>query len=107
MVKTFWLSYDFGLKGDYEGLYAWLDNLKAKECGDSLAIIHVECGSDYLKEIRNNFESSVQCSSGVRVYLIWRDEETGQIRGNFLFGKRKPAPWKGYGNIYEETGEDY
>ena len=27
----------FGVGGDYEGLYSWLDDHDAKECGDSVA----------------------------------------------------------------------
>lgn len=40
MKKAIWISYDLGVKGDYEGLYAWLDDHKAIECGDSVAFIN-------------------------------------------------------------------
>jgi hypothetical protein len=40
--KAIWISYDFGLNGDYTGLYTWLDNMKAIECGNSLAFINIE-----------------------------------------------------------------
>ncbi len=26
MKKALWISYDIGVRGDYEGLYAWLDS---------------------------------------------------------------------------------
>jgi hypothetical protein len=29
-----WISFDLGVRGDYEGMYAWLDTHNAKECGD-------------------------------------------------------------------------
>lgn len=32
-----WLSFDLGVSGDYEGMYAWLDDKRAKECGSSVA----------------------------------------------------------------------
>ena len=32
--QMIWLSYDLGVDGDYENLYAWLDHKEAKECGD-------------------------------------------------------------------------
>ena len=34
-TSTIWISYDLGVRGDYEGLYAWLDSHGAKECGDT------------------------------------------------------------------------
>jgi hypothetical protein len=39
MQKTIWISFDLGVKGDYEQLYAWLDNHGAKECGPNLATL--------------------------------------------------------------------
>jgi hypothetical protein len=35
--SRYWLSFDLGVRGDYEALYEWLDALDAKECGDSVA----------------------------------------------------------------------
>ena len=37
MESFVWMSYDLGVSGDYEGLYAWLDDHNAKECGNSVA----------------------------------------------------------------------
>ena len=34
MNKALWLSYDLGVKGDHEGLDAWLDDHDAEECGN-------------------------------------------------------------------------
>ena len=39
MGKFIWLSYDLGIRGDYESLYSWLDDHEAKECGDSVAFL--------------------------------------------------------------------
>ena len=36
-TKVYWLSYDLGVGGDYDGLYAWLDDHNAKPCGQSVA----------------------------------------------------------------------
>lgn len=60
MIKTIWLSYDLGVQGDYEGLYRWLDNKKASECGDSLAHCKIDIPDDQVvpsfvaKELKNN-----------------------------------------------------
>ena len=46
MNKAIWLSYDLGVSGDYEGIYAWLAKHGAKECGDSLAFLNYEYEHD-------------------------------------------------------------
>jgi hypothetical protein len=38
-TSTVWISYDLGVRGDYESIYSWLDAHGAKECGDSLAVL--------------------------------------------------------------------
>jgi hypothetical protein len=48
LKKTIWLSYDLGIRGDYKGLYEWLDNHEAKECGDSVGVL--------IYEFNNNLE---------------------------------------------------
>ena len=49
MQRSIWLSYDLGVRGDYEGMYSWLENHAAKECGSSVAFLKnyefYECGS--------------------------------------------------------------
>ena len=32
-LKTVYISFDLGLKGDYAAFYSWLDKHHAKECG--------------------------------------------------------------------------
>ena len=44
--EAIWLSYDLGIRGDYESLYAWLDQHNAKECGDSLAFFKFDYTHD-------------------------------------------------------------
>jgi hypothetical protein len=103
--KLFWLSYDLGLKGDYNSLYTWLDTLKAKECGNSIATFWYKYDSDYLEEIKKSLQDSLTISKNDRFYLIWRsvDGTNTSIKGEFLFGKRKPAPWEGYSAGFEDS----
>ncbi len=54
MKKMVWISYDLGVKGDYEGLYAWLDDHKAKECGNSLAALEYDCTSNLIDELQKD-----------------------------------------------------
>lgn len=103
-IKTFWLSYDLGLKGDYEGLYQWLDEHRAKECGSALAVFKLETDGDFVKNITDELKRVVQFKSDDRVYLIWRDGKLN--KGKFIVGGRKRAPWEGYASIIENAQED-
>lgn len=88
-----WLSYDLGVKGDYTGLYTWLDSKKAKECGNSIAFFTVQ-ETDIKKIIVNlktEIEANVKISMGNRIYIILRDG------GRFIIGGRKASPWEGFG----------
>jgi len=61
MMKHFvWISFDLGVKGDYEGMYAWLDSKGAKECGDSLACLRYEHESnDLLEDVKKDLNANV------------------------------------------------
>lgn len=100
MQKTVWLSYDFGVKGDYEGLFKWLDNMQAAECGASLAYFKVDVPDekdlpDYVAE---QLKANVSFGRSDRVYLIWRNDQDGRNKGRFIVGKRKASTWEGYGD---------
>lgn len=100
--KPFWISYDLGVKGDYSGLYEWLDAHDAVECGDSLAFVTWQgaVDKDLTSEVKADLKKAVKLSKHDRIYLIWKDM-TSQVKGRFIFGKRKASPWTGYSN--EET----
>jgi hypothetical protein len=101
--KTFWLSYDLGLKGDYAALYRWLDKQKARECGDSIAVFKYDCLTDNpIEEIKNSLLESVEFDKMDRIYLIWRDDNKNSNLGTFIIGHRKSAPWEGYFTTYAE-----
>lgn len=96
-MTTIWLSYDFGIRADYEGLYSWLDKYKAKECGASLAVFNYEYSKDIAKTIRSDIKKSVKITERDRIYIIYRERE-GRFanKGVFIFGGRKGPPWAGY-----------
>jgi hypothetical protein len=96
MEKLLWISYDLGVKGDYENLYAWLDNHNAKECGDSVAVLTYNFQDDLIKELKDDLQNNISSMKRDRIYIIWR--ERSKIRGRFLFGARKAPPWTGYGS---------
>jgi hypothetical protein len=101
MTHFVWVSFDLGVKGDYEGMYAWLDGKGAKECGDSLACFWFEHKSDdLLAEVKKELNDSVDLDEKKsRVYIIRLVK--GKMKGSFIFGRRKNPPWAGFG----DTGE--
>jgi hypothetical protein len=82
-----WLSYDLGLRGDYESLYEWLDERSAEECGDSIATFLTTQTRD---ELQDSLVDVLEGSPKARIYIITKDGG-----GTFIFGKRKAAPWTG------------
>jgi len=105
--KVFWLSYDLGIKGDYTGLYTFLDSVNAKECGDSIAFFQKDYGSDFLSAITKEIEKYVKISKTDRLYVIYIESKTNKAKGKFLFGARKRAPWEGYATTGVSTEEDF
>ncbi len=107
MKKTIWLSYDLGVKGDYEGLYEWLDDNGAKECGDSLAFFNydIENEEELINKLKDDISKSVEINKRDRIYVIWRKKS--KTKGKFIFGRRKANPWEGYGSLSTKEDEDF
>jgi hypothetical protein len=95
MKKAIWLSYDLGVQGDYEGLYQWLDARGAIECGDSLAFFELESdGTPIPDQVKKELEGVIKADAKARIYIVWRQDRS--VKGRFIFGRRKAAPWSGY-----------
>lgn len=107
MVKRFWLSYDLGIDGDYDGMYTWLDGNEAVECGDSVASFELEIGTaEPAKAVSAALKKhKVALRRKDRVYLIWR-RDSGAVTGRFIAGTRRRAPWSGYAVEASEETED-
>lgn len=109
MKQVIYLSYDLGVCGDYPGMYTWLANLNALECGDSMCrfvydfktISHMESPNDTKKAIEELLESikgSVKLKVNDRIYVcseFWTKNKK-MLTGGFIYGKRKQNPWQGY-----------
>lgn len=104
--RGYWISFDLGLKGDYPGLYTWLDNLGAKECGNSFAYFIWESNGNHLDEIKDALITNVKIEDHNRIYLVYIDQDLKLTRGAFLFGSRKRSPWEGYGSQEKGDGID-
>jgi hypothetical protein len=96
MKSAVWICYDLGVQADYEGMYAWLDEHEAKECGDSLAFVNYDYNGSLLKKLTADLRKSVQITKRTRIYVIYRDQETKKMKGVFIFGGRKVPPWSGF-----------
>ncbi len=96
MRSTIWLSYDLGVNGDYEGLYSWLDGQGAKECGSSVAFLKYTHDGDLLSALREDIQTAISLDKRSRIYVIH------DRKGRYVFGRRKSAPWEGFG----ENGDD-
>ena len=103
MKSLVWLSFDLGVSGDYETMYAWLDEKEAKDCGSSVACFWFEHDGDVAKTIKAEIEDRVSLNKRSRLYLVYQEEN--RMRGRFIIGGRKSAPWDGYG-IQEECYDE-
>lgn len=106
-VVHVWLLYDMGVLDDYEGLYSWLDNRDAIECGDSAAWFAVSCDEDddVFEILSKDLRENVNLSNRARIYAICRNRMgEKKFRGRFIIGRRKRAPWEGYGE--QESQEE-
>ncbi|HTV31965.1 MAG TPA: hypothetical protein VME69_02525 [Methylocella sp.] len=105
-TSMIWISYDLGVSGDYEGLYSWLDSRKAKECGDSLAVISYTFKKDLLAELKAEISKNLKISKRTRIYVIHTDHATKKSKGKFIFGGRRVAPWSGYATSESDIADE-
>ena len=94
MKQLVWLSFDLGVQGDYEGLYLWLDQHDARDCGDSLACFQYETRGNLPQRLLKDIESTVKMPPKTRMYVIWMAD--GKINGRFIVGRRKSPRWSGF-----------
>lgn len=108
MERLIWISFDLGIRGDYAGLYAWLDDHGAKECGDGVACLrfdHDDSRSASLEEtLKADLQERVELDKRARIYLVRK--AGSKVKGRFLFGKRKGSPWYGFGSHDEQDEDD-
>lgn len=109
MEITVLLSYDLGASGDYEGLYRWLDDQEARECGSSVALFKYAYEDDmdeegFFSSLRSDISGAVSLKKSSRFYAVCFFGS--KTRGRFIIGKRKPPPWAGYGSVDDEPMDE-
>jgi hypothetical protein len=105
-ASTIWISYDLGVRGDYEGLYSWLDAHDAKECGDSVAVLTYRYNGSLSDKLKADLKKSITTDKRTRIYIIYREQGTNKNKGRFIFGGRKASPWTGYASLDSSTVDD-
>lgn len=105
-----WLSYDLGIRGDYDGLYKWLDEHNAVETGNSCASFVFSFDDNEDKTIKDTlvkeWNNSFIINRNTRMYVVRKTVTNGNeiLRGSFVIGARKGNPWEGYAE--RESEED-
>jgi len=105
MRAPIWLSFDIGLRGDYEGIYAWLDEHGAVECGDSVAYLKYEYQDDLSESLEQDLRRAIEVSKKTRIYVVWREAD-GKTKGRFIIGGRRSPPWAGAGGSTSQSAPD-
>jgi hypothetical protein len=103
--QRIWICFDLGARGDLDGLYTWLDAYDAKECGENTSVLKYEYTSDLIKELGEEIKKNVELDARSRIYVI-HETISGGMRGQFIIGNRKPAPWYGFAEGVD-IDEDY
>jgi hypothetical protein len=99
------MSFDLGVQGDYESLYAWLDEHKAKECGDSLACFWYEHTGNLVQSLKSELKRKMRLTAKSRFYVVNPSGgPKGGPKGSFVIGNRKNSPWTGFAGV--ASGED-
>lgn len=97
-----WITFDLGVRGDYDRLYQWLDEKQAVEFGNGAATFEYDFKKDandinsMLEQLRKDIDDNVNCDAKTKIYALTLQNGQSRPAGSFIFGKRKPSPWEGY-----------
>lgn len=104
--KTIWVCFDLAFGSSCQGLYTWLDKVGAQDCGDSMAVIKYKSEGDFLSEIDRELKLHVKPADSDRIYIIYKDDDSGKVCGRFINGGRKRAVWDGFWRTDESESVD-
>lgn len=95
--KACWLNFDLSFNSDVRGLYTWLDKMNAVFCASDTAFFKVDSFNGDLPDfILNEIKTNCKLSESDTLYLIYLDSASLKMKGKYLSGGRKQAPWSGY-----------
>ncbi len=67
---------------------------------------HRDLTKTFLQKKLDTTDQSVELDRNSRIYVMFRDQFKNKAIGRFIKGKRKQAPWTGYGTK-AEAQEDH
>jgi hypothetical protein len=102
-MPRFWLIFDIGLSTSFENLFAWLDDNDADECGDNAATFS---SNKSVQTIVKELTAACQNGGGSRLYLVRRNVQGHGYVDRFIVGRRKAAPWSGFGSSSSPDEKD-
>lgn len=101
-----------GVGGDFQGMYSWLDDNEATECGSNNTFFNysypdnIQTDNEFVEFLKNELESKINFKPGNRIYIIRKSidkNKNGKTIGSFIIGKRKANPWEGFGTKVENS----
>ena len=92
MRDRIWLSFDLGFGRDHQGMYRWLIDRRARECGPAVATLVYSYDDDLVEELQADLSRAVDIHNGDRIYMIHKDHDDGEVAGRFIFGGRGQDP---------------
>ncbi len=69
-----------------------------------MAYLNFEHEDELLKSLKKDIEEAINLSPRSRIYIVFKS--SGKMRGMYLFGNRKAAPWIGYGSLAEDDYDE-
>ena len=72
---------------------------------EASATIKYDVKKDLMKELKADLSETLSLQKRTRIYVIHLDSQTKKMKGTFLFGGRKAAPWSGYAGGKGEEDE--
>jgi hypothetical protein len=61
-----------------------------------MALLNFDYSHSLKDELKSALEEEVSIDKRARIYIVYRDDIKNTIKGAFLFGGRREAPWTGY-----------
>ena len=103
MQALVWLAFDLGIRGDLEGIYQFLGEHDAKECGGNMGTFKFTYNEDIPTELTQQLKNVVKFDKRSRVYVIY--PRAGKSVAKFIIGSRRSPPWSSYVPS-QDNGED-
>ena len=106
---SIWMTYDLGVGGDYQGMYSWLDDYEAAECGNNAAFVkfqhpeNLKTDKEFTELLTEALKQKIKLIPSNRIYIVWASLDEEKTIGRFIFGKRKANSWEGFGSKVDNT----